>query len=204
MGGCPTDWVKLCKVPNQLTFGLTHRNGITEVDWDWNWSHPAPSSGSQQYNCNQAAKKRDLTLFFAVLACPKWDWAGLQQTILKKYVLCCWIPGNSIPKETTACSSSPALWAEGFQRCCVKYGRKKPFCRTRLSQCWHPPASATYSIPEEALLCLWGMREDAGQMGMLAQGGLCTAAWLWPMLAALCLYAWADRGALQQHRKEKI
>lgn len=30
---------------------------LTELERDWNWSHPAPSSGSQQYNCNQAAKK---------------------------------------------------------------------------------------------------------------------------------------------------
>lgn len=29
----------------------------------------------------------------------------------------------------------------------------------------------SYATPEEALLCLWGMREDAGQMVMLAREG---------------------------------
>lgn len=69
----------------------------------------------------------------------------------QKYVLCCWIPGNSIPKKTTACSSSPVLWAQGCQRCSVKYGREKPFCTTRLSQCWHLPAPAVLLHPRRGL-----------------------------------------------------
>lgn len=176
---------------------------LTEPDWDWNWSHPAPSSGSQQCNSNQAAKKRDLALFFAVLACHNWDWAGLQQTMLKK----CFASGFQVtafqkkqqpvlpPQRSGHKDARGVLWSMAERNFSVQ-----PDCLSA------DTSQLSYSIPEEALLCLWGLREDAGPMVMLAQGGLCTAAWLWSMglLTALCLDAWADRGALQQHRKEKI
>lgn len=173
---------------------------LTELDWDWNWSHPVPSSGSQQYNLNQAAKKGDLTLFFAVLACHKWDWAGLQQAMLRNT---CFAAGLQVaafqrkqqpvppPQSSGHKNTRGVMWSMAERNLSVQ-----PDCLSADNSL----LQQSYSIPEEILLCLWAMREDIGQMVLLA----CTAAWLWSMLTALCLYAWTDRGALQQQRKEKI
>lgn len=107
-------------------------------------------------SCTNVTKQQklrvDVILCSAGMPPPGLSRATADHTQIR--MLCCWNAGNSIPKKTTDCSSFPALWARGCQRCSAKHVRKKPFCITRLSvltspcsSCPVPPEKRSRSAP---------------------------------------------------------